>query len=202
MIRHCLALVVLLLPWGAGAQVVCALGTNSGAYNPAADQRPTNDAMKLATRVNAAAKTICGTNCPATAVFRNSTAANAMLIATAGQAKLVYAPQFFSEAYEQYGDGAIVAIVAHELGHALDDVMGAAWIKSIWPAELRADGWAGCTLARANVSASELGEGLAALAKYPSSAHPAWNGRVGVLRIGYVQCGGDGGRFDSSASRK
>lgn len=184
----------------ARAQVVCALGPGAASYQPGSDQRPTPDAMELAERVNTALKTICSPNCPSTGVYRNTTAANAMLVVDAGQAKFVYAPQFFAAAYERYGDGAIIGILAHELGHALDDVMGAAWVKSSWSPELRADSWAGCTLARIALPPSDLQASLAALAKYPASGHPAWNLRLPVLRVGYTQCGGDGARLDHAAA--
>jgi hypothetical protein len=45
----------------------------------------------------------------------------------AGQARLVYAPQFFGALYASFGDAGIIAIVAHELHDALDDTLGAAW---------------------------------------------------------------------------
>jgi hypothetical protein len=194
-------LAVFLLPASAPAQIVCTLGAGTSAYKPTADQRPSGDAMQLAGRVNAALKTICAANCPATALFRNATAPNAMLVAVGGQAKLVYAPQFFSAAYDSYGDGAILGIIAHELGHALDDTMGAAWVKSDWPAELRADAWAGCTLARIDLSETDFEAGLKALAKYPPPSHPDWKQRLPVLRTGFTQCGGAGGKFDAAAAR-
>ena len=195
---------VCLLSLGASAQVVCALGPGAAAYKPSADQRPTGDAMLLVSRVNAAVKTICSSNCPGVTVFRNATAAGAMFIANAGQAKLVYAPQFFASAYDSYGDAGIIAIIAHEFGHALDDTLGAAWIKSSWTPELRADAWAGCSLARSDLSASDMESALAALAKYPSPSHPSWNLRLPVVRAGYVGCGGDISKFDSrpGADRK
>jgi hypothetical protein len=189
----------LLLPFTASAQIVCALGPGASAYQAASDQRPSGDAMQLAGRVNAALKTICAANCPEAALFRNTTAPNAMLVAAAGQAKLVYAPQFFSAAYEAYGDGAILGLIAHELGHALDDTMGAVWVKSDWPAELRADAWAGCTLARIDLSNGDLQAGLSALAKYPPPSHPNWKQRLPILRTGFTQCGGAGGKFDAAA---
>jgi len=189
---------VLLLPFTASAQIVCALGPGAAAYKPAADQRPSGDAMQLAGRVNAALKTICAANCPETVLFRNTTAPNLMLVAVAGQAKLVYAPHFFSAAYDAYGDGAILGIIAHELGHALDDTMGAVWVKSDWPAELRADAWAGCTLARIDLSAGDLQASLSALAKYPPSSAPGWKQRLPGLRTGFTQCGGTGSKFDAA----
>jgi hypothetical protein len=151
--------------------------------------------MLLVGRVNAAAKTICANNCPDVKVLRNATAANAMFIVDAAQGKLVYSPQFFASVHENYGDPGIVAIIAHEFGHALDDTMGAAWIQTTWTPELRADAWAGCSLAKSNLNASDLGAALSALAKYPSPSHPAWNLRVPAIRAGYAACGGDGSKF-------
>jgi hypothetical protein len=166
------------------------------------DQRPSSDAMQLASRVNTAVKTICGSNCPGVSVFRNTTAANAMLIAKDGQGKLVYAPQFFASVSDSFGDPGILAIIAHELGHALDDGLGAAWIKSNWTPELRADSWTGCVLAKSNLSPKDLEAALRALAKYPSQAHPAWSIRLPVLRTGYTSCGGSQSKFDAKPTRK
>ena len=159
--------------------------------------------MQLAGDVNAALTPLCRPNCPQIAVFRNETAPNAALIAANGDAKIVYAPQFFTAIYESSGDGAILAIIAHELGHALDETAPAAWIKRDWPVELRADAWAGCALAKATLSARGLREALTVLEKYPSPAHPGWSQRLPALRLGYTQCGGDAARFDGrSASHK
>jgi len=155
--------------------------------------------MQLAERVNLAVKAICGTTCPTMALFRNATAPNIMLIAAGGKARLVYSPQFFAALYGNYGDPGILAILAHEIGHALDDTLGAGWVKNSWPPELRADSWAACTLAKARLSPADLGTALKGLAKYPAPMHPAWNQRLPVLRTGYTQCGGDGSQFDKSA---
>jgi hypothetical protein len=118
----CGLLCVTLLPLGAAAEVVCALGTGAASYNASADQRPTSDAMEMARRMNAILSPICSPKCPQIAIFRNATAANAMLIATPDQAKFVYAPQFFQTVYDTYGEGAVIAIIAHEFGHALDEI--------------------------------------------------------------------------------
>jgi hypothetical protein len=186
-----LGLLIFLLPFSAVAQIVCALGPGASSYQPSADQRPASDALELARRVNAAQKTICGSNCPTVALFRNRTAPNAALILNAGQARLAYAPQFFAAVYDGFGDAGLIAVLAHQLGHALDDTMGAAWINSGWTAELRADSWAGCTLARSGLSSSDMHAALAALAKYPSPSHPAWNLRLPAIRSGYTHCGGN-----------
>jgi hypothetical protein len=146
--------------------------------------------MQYAARVNAAGKIICGSDCPVVAVFRNPTAPNAALIASAGELRLAYAPKFFSALYTNFGDPGILAIIAHELGHGLDDVMGAAWINTKWSPEVRADSWAGCVLAKSNLTPADVHAALGALQNYPSPAHPAWNLRLPAIRIGYTHCGG------------
>jgi hypothetical protein len=198
--RHArkLAALLVFLPIAVSAQVLCALGSGASSYKSADDQRPSPDAMELATKVNEAVKTICQSNCPYVALFRNPTAANAMLVADGSKAKLVYAPQFLTSAYDALGDGAVLAIVAHELGHALDDTLGAAWIKQGWTPEVRADSWAGCALARMNLDPSGEKAFLTTLAKYPSPAHPAWSARLPALRDGYLQCGGNASKFDAA----
>jgi len=182
-------------------QLVCALGSATSSYNAYSDQRPTGDAMQLAGRVNSALVSGCRPNCPSVAMFRNPTAPNAMMIDADGQAKIVYNPEFFTLLYETYGDRGILAILAHEVGHAIDRSAPASWIKNISTPELRADAWAGCALARMDMTPRELGSALTALSKYPSPAHPSWGFRLPVLRLGYVQCGGDGSKFDSGAGQ-
>jgi hypothetical protein len=130
-------------------------------------------------------------------VFRNTTASNLMLIADGGRAKLVYAPQVFTDVHDRFGDEGIVALVAHALGHALDDAMGAAWIDKSWAAELRADAWAGCILAHLDPAPGTLQPSLSALSKYPSPSHPGWNQRRAAIRVGYTHCGGAGSKFDA-----
>jgi len=110
-----------LLAFGARAEVLCALGTGAASYDANKDERPTGDAMQLAGRMNAALSPTCSPKCPQIAIYRNATAPNAMLVVSADQAKFVYAPQFFTAVYDKYGDGAIIAIIAHEYGHALNE---------------------------------------------------------------------------------
>ena len=203
MVKKCAAgLLVCFLPVSANAQVICALGSGASSYQPSADQRPSSDAMQLVARVNAAVKNICGSNCPEVAVLRNATAANAMLIADGAQARLVYSPQFFASAHESFGDAGILALVAHEFGHALDDAMGAAWMQKSWTAELRADAWAGCALAKSDLNASDREAALTALSRYPSPAHPGWNLRLPAIRAGYAGCGGDASKVHSGSTGK
>lgn len=181
------------------AQIICTLASTPSSYNAYLDQRPTGDAMELAGKVNAALVSMCRPNCPALAMFRNSTAANVMLVTDAGRTKILYKPEFFTSVYESYGDGGILAILAHEVGHAIDAVAPPRWMKSGWAPELRADAWAGCAFAKMNLSGSALKSSLMTLSKYPSPSHPNWATRLPVLRAGYTQCGGDGASFDKAS---
>ena len=180
-----------LLLAGPNNRIICALGPDTATYKPASDERPTRDAMELAGRVNAAVKSICGSHCPAVALFRNPTAGGVMFIANGDQARLVYAPAFFASVHDAAGDAGVFALMAHELGHGLDDVLGAAWVRNTWTPELRADGWAGCVFAKSGTVGSELAAALATLAKYPAASHPPWKIRLPVIRTGYTGCGGD-----------
>jgi hypothetical protein len=191
-----------LAPICAFAQVVCSLGPNAAGYKPAEDQRPSPDAMQVAARMNAATKIICGNNCPQLGVFRNATAAGAMLVLASGEAKLVYSPQFFAKAFADYGDLGLIAIFAHKMGHALDDTMGAAWVNQKWAPEVRADSWAGCLLGRMKLKDADLASTLAALSKYPSPAHPAWTTRLPAIRTGYSHCGGTIAAFNRQSAKQ
>ena len=196
------ALLTPTLPFAASAEVICALGSSASSYDAKADQRPTADAMQLAGRMNAALSPTCTPQCPQIAIFRNPTAPNAMLVVTADQAKFVYAPQFFAAVYDKYGDGAIIAMVAHLYGHALNEVHPASWMKNDWTPELRADAWAGCALAKSDLSANDLADALTAVSKYPPAAQSSWPPRVPALRLGYTHCGGDGSKFDVASRRQ
>ena len=185
---------------GAGAEIICALGSGASAYDPNADERPSGDAMQLAGRMNAALSPNCLPKCPQIAIYRNPTAPNAMLVVTADQAKFVYAPQFFTAVYDKYGDGAIIAIIAHEYGHALAETVPAPWMNNNWNPELRADAWAGCALGKTELSLNDLAEALTAVSKYPpvlhAGAQPSLVQRLPALRLGYIHCGGDSAKFD------
>jgi hypothetical protein len=156
--------------------------------------------MEMARRLNAALTPLCSPKCPQIAVFRNATAANAMLVVTPGDAKFVYAPLFFQTVYDTYGDAAIIAIIAHEFGHALDEIFPGRFGNGGTP-ELRADAWAGCTLAKIDLTSHGLEGALTAVSKYPSPAHPGWPLRLLALRLGYTKCGGDASKFDSGGNQ-
>jgi hypothetical protein len=175
----------------AGPEIVCRLGPAQPVYNAYSDQSSSGDALELAGKVNAALVSSCRPRCPRISMFRNPTASNLMLIRAADETKLVYKPEFFTTVYESEGDGGVLALLAHEVGHAID---GAApppsWMKSNWSAELRADAWAGCALARMSLGSRSVQAGFRTLSNYPSPAHFEWNARLSVLQLGYTQCGG------------
>src|SRR5690242_13509811 len=107
MLKYSLPFLICWLPLTGAAQVFCALGPGASSYKTSADQRPSPDAMQLVVRANAGVKAICVSNCPEVVVFRNTTASNLMLIADAGRAKLVYAPQVFTDVHDRFGDEGI-----------------------------------------------------------------------------------------------
>lgn len=174
------------------AEVLCALGPGAASYRPSQDERPSADVMELAKRVNSAFAFVCSPKCPEIAVFRNTTAANAMLVLKNDQAKVIYAPQFFRDIYNAAGDGAILAVIAHEYGHALAESYPAQWMKNSWSVELRADAWAGCALAKSGIAERSTNQALLVVSKYPPAAisQVSWSARLPAFRLGYTHCGG------------
>ncbi len=182
--------ILLSLLLAADPEVICRLGPPDPPYSAYSDQSSSPDALELAGKVNAALAPFCRPKCPRISMFRNSTALNLMLLGSPEQLKLVYKPAFFTAVYEGSGDSGVLAVLAHEVGHAIDGVAPAAWMKSTWSSELRADAWAGCAFAKMNLASRPLQNGLATLARYPSPTHPDWNTRLRVIQLGYTQCGG------------
>jgi len=164
---------MILAPAAAFAGVVCALGSGAAAYKPSTDERPSRDTMQIVRRVDAAYAPFCLPKCREVAMLRNSTAANVMLVVTADEAKLVYSPEFFAGVYSKCGEAAIIALIGHVYGHPIDEVTGSNWIPANWNPELRADGWAGCVLAKTSLTPGGLNSALAVLAMYPPASQPA-----------------------------
>jgi hypothetical protein len=195
-------LLLLMLPLPVSAkspQILCALGGAANSYDAYSDQRPTPDAMELARRAGAALISACSPNCASLVLFRNSTVSGAALVAGPGRAKMVYSPQFFDTVYEKFGDGAIIAMIAHMLGHAIDAAAPARWMNQNWTPELRADGWTGCALANSDLSQAGLRSALSALSGNPSSYSTNWALRIPALKLGFTRCGGDAAGFDKAA---
>jgi hypothetical protein len=190
----------MLLPVAASAEILCALGTSTSAYQPYSDQRPTPDTMQVIRRVDEAYKSICLPKCPGAAMLRNATAPNLILTADADGGKIVYAPAFFASVYGKYGDEGIISLVAHVYGHAFDEVIQSTWFPANWSPELHADAWAGCVLAKTSLPPRGVTLGLGALAAYPPVKPASWSRRVPAMRLGYIHCGGDGAKFDSASA--
>ena len=107
-------------------------------------------------------------------LFANATTPNTATVTDgAGVSKIAYSPRFVSSLQTTYGPIATLGIFAHDLGHHLDATGNRApWMKSSWDSELRADAWAGCAMAKAELTPSRLQAVLLALSTYPSPAHP------------------------------
>ena len=197
--RLVLFLLIFLLPlYAKTPRIICTLGPAANSYDAYADQRPTPEAMELARRVSAALVSSCSPNCASLVLFRNLTIPGAILVEDPARAKMVYSPQFFTSVYEKYGEGAIIAIIAHMLGHAIDATAPARWMSNSWTPELRADAWTGCALANADLSQHGLEAALKSVSMYPPAAHPEWTSRVPALRLGYTRCGGGAAKFDKA----
>lgn len=194
-----------LLPEAAYAEVLCALGSNASAYNQSADQRPSADTMQVVKRVDSAFLPFCLPHCPEAAMLRNDTAPNLMLTVNQDGGKLVYAPQFFASVYSKFGESALIALIGHVYGHAIDEAASTAWMPASWTAELHADAWSGCALAKASLAPTALQPALAALAAYPPQASqgklPSWAQRAAAARAGFLHCGGDAAKFDAAAKQ-
>jgi hypothetical protein len=171
----------------AGVEIVCALGPGAENYNPASDQRPTADAMEMAATLSTAMSSICAPKCPAIPLFRNTTAANVMLVFGSAGAKVVYSPAFFQTIYDTYGEGALIGVLAHEYGHALDEIYPQKFGTGGTP-ELRADAWAGCSLAKSHLSPARLNAALTGISKYPTPGNPPWQIRVSAFKLGFSKC--------------
>lgn len=200
MSRSILAALLIVPLWAASADVVCALGTAVSAYNPSSDERPSADTMQIVRRVDAAFKAFCYPKCPEVAMLRNPTAPNLMLMVSKDDAKLVYSPQFFATVYAKYGDGAIIALIGHVYGHAMDETTPSAWLPAQWNPELRADAWAGCVLVKTGLASADVTSALAGLSAYPPPSQRAWSQRLAAVRLGYTHCGGEAAKFDAAST--
>ena len=135
---------------------------------------------------------LCPKGCGKLFLFANPTTPNTATVTDgAGASKIAYSPSFVKSVQTTYGPIATLGIFAHELGHHLEATGNRpAWMKASWDSELRADAWAGCAMAKAELKPSGLQAVLLALSEYPSAKHPAWSARRPVITEGYKQCGG------------
>lgn len=177
-----------LLSSHAEAQLLCTLGPATP-YDPMADMPPSAGAKADFTKVTAL---LCPKGCGKLLLFSNATSPNAAIVTDgAGVSKIAYSPSFANSLRSSFGPIATFGIFAHDLGHHLDATgTKAAWMKDSWDAELRADAWAGCGMAKANLTPSRLQAVLLAMSAYPSPHHPSWEVRRPVITEGFTRCGG------------
>jgi hypothetical protein len=183
-----LSIAVLLLSSHAEAQLLCTLGPATP-YDPMADMPPSAGAKADFTKVTAL---LCPKGCGKLLLFSNATTPNTAIVTDgAGVSKIAYSPSFANSVRSNFGPIATFGIFAHDLGHHLDATgTKAAWMKDSWDAELRADAWAGCGMAKANLTPSRLQAVLLAMSAYPSPHHPSWEARRPVITEGFNRCGG------------
>jgi hypothetical protein len=182
------SIAAMLVPLRAQAQVLCTLGP-AAPYDPMADMPPSAGAKADLTKITAL---LCPKGCGKVLLFANATTPNTATVTDgAGVSKIAYRPTFASSVRSNFGPIATFGIFAHDLGHHLDaSGTKPAWMKDAWDAELRADAWAGCAMAKAELTPSRLQAVLLAMSTYPSPHHPAWTVRRPVITEGYNRCGG------------
>ena len=183
-----LSIAAVLLPLRAQAQVLCSLGPMTP-YDPMADMPPSAGAKADLTKITAL---LCPKGCGKVLLFANATTPNTATVTDgAGVSKIAYSPSFTSSIRSNFGPIATFGIFAHDLGHHLDASGNkAAWMKDAWDSELRADAWAGCAMAKADLSPSRLQAALLAMSTYPSPHHPSWDVRRPAITEGFTRCGG------------
>jgi len=183
-----LSIAAMLLSSRAQAQVLCALGPVTP-YDPMADMPPSAGAKADLTKITSL---LCSKGCGKVLLFANATTPNTATVTDgAGVSKISYSPSFASSVRSNFGPIAMFGIFAHDLGHHLDATgVKATWMKDTWDSELRADAWAGCAMAKADMTPSRLQAVLLAMSTYPSPHHPAWDARRPVITEGFTKCGG------------
>jgi len=180
---------LLLVPDARADGLLCALGPSASSYVPLTDQPASPTATREAKRLFTL---VCPKDCGQIGVFRNPTAPNALTVSVGNHmTKIVYNAAFLEGVVKAYGLGASLGILAHEVGHHVDAIVPPPpWMNTEWSAELRADAWAGCELARAGSKPADTKAALQAIAMSPAATHPAWSLRAEALQKGYAGCGG------------
>jgi hypothetical protein len=188
-LRLSLFSIAALLPLRAHAQLLCALGPPAPPYEPMADMPPSAPALAELKKLT---KLLCPKGCGKVLLFANATTPNTATVTDgAGGSKIAYSPSFVGSVQKSFGPAGTLGIFAHGLGHHLEATGNRpAWMKDAWDSELRADAWAGCAIAKAELTPSRLQAVLLAMSSYPSAHHPPWAERRAVITEGYVRCGG------------
>jgi hypothetical protein len=194
------ALSILVCASGSEAEaqgVVCSLSPVMPSYSPLADQPPT---VRAAKDLKTLVALLCPKGCGRVSLFQNVTIPNALVVTSPnGSSRIEYSPAFLERIRELFGADARFGVLAHEFGHHID-VNSAAptWIDPSWDAELRADAWAGCALAKAGLKTQGLKDALRAVSAYSSRTDPAktdlaWEQRWLAMQQGHDACGSGAG---------
>ncbi len=140
-------------------------------------------------------ETMCPSrNCGRVQVVSNQRERQAASARTDGMGLTIlsYSPQSMNTVVRQFGPNAILGIMAHEIGHHFD-FNGSPWaarMRTVSDRELRADWFAGCTLARMRAESGSLSRALQAMGRFPTHGYPHGHQRVTAVQQGYAQCGG------------
>lgn len=173
--------------------ITCLQGIGVAQYNPTQDTPPSQPAIKsLGTVLNYLCPEALPFGCGYFTLRQNPLAPNIFSERVEEKrSKIIYAQDFLNTVTAQYGDNASLGIFAHHVGHHLDTIANTpTWMDHSLNAELRADTWAGCALAKSQLPKEAVEKNIQVLADYPSPMHPGWGKRVEALTTGYVGCGG------------
>jgi hypothetical protein len=172
----------------AQAELLCTLGPATP-YDSMLDMPASTGAQADVKKLKAL---LCPKGCGKLFLFANTTTPNTAAVSDGhGASKISYSPSFVKSVQQTFGPAATLGIFAHVIGHHLEASGNRpAWMKETWEAELRADAWAGCAMAKADLKPSGLQAVLLALSEHPSPRHPAWSARRPVITEGFKACGG------------
>ena len=169
-------------------QVICQLGGGPSSYNPYWNAPPTPYASS---ELGTIYRLLCPNGCGRADLVQNATVSNAMAtVVSPGVTLISYNPYFMNNVFTMTGAEASFGILAHEFGHHIDLNTTPSWMNNSWSAELKADAWCGCALARRGFNPAQISVALQAIAAFPSPSHPAWNLRIPAVQQGFLSCGG------------
>lgn len=111
-----------------------------------------------------------------------------------GYTMLSYSPKAMARIVQQWGWQALVGTMAHEIGHHFDfnSSPWAAMMRTVRDRELRADMFAGCTMAKLGLTSGALENAVLVIGRYPTHGYPHGHNRAASVRQGFLQCGGMG----------
>ena len=149
-----------------------------GAVHARARRRPTIRMADMPASAGAQAELkkvkslLCPKDCGKVLLFANATTPNSATVTDGdGISKIAYSPGFVNRLQKTYGPIATFGIFAHDLGHHLEATGNRpAWMKASWDSELRADAWAGCAMAKAELTPSRPAGGAAGAVDVPVGA--------------------------------